>query len=98
MFQLGRRRTLIQYLPSAKQRNMEGLSLPPTRPPSASGQRIYFISGAAAVDTETSEFQMSASHFHLPSACFFQTSTYLPLSVTGFPLASLAVNSYVPLT
>src|SRR5206468_11132387 len=41
---------------------------------------------------------MSAAHFQFPSACFFQTSRYLPRSLNGLPLASLILNSYVPLT
>ena len=36
---------------------------------------------------------MSATHFQLPSACFFQTARYLPLSVIGLPLASVSVIS-----
>src|SRR6266446_2385297 len=59
-----------------------------------SGDSYFFSNGAGA---GRSEFQMSVPHFHLPSACFSQTSTYLPRSLTGFPLASFIVSSYVPL-
>src|SRR5438874_6099715 len=34
----------------------------------------YFFSGAAGADAGRSEFQISAPHFHLPSARFSQTS------------------------
>lgn len=33
--------------------------------------------------------KLSTAHFHLPSACFFQTSKNLPSSVVAFPAASL---------
>src|SRR5262245_11841933 len=55
----------------------------------------YFLSGAPVAGR--SEFQMSVPHFHLPSACFSQTSTYLPWSLIGLPLGSFIVSSYVPL-
>src|SRR5207244_12334856 len=54
---------------------------------------FYFFSGDG---NGRSEFQISAATFHFPSACFFQTSTYLPRSLIGLPLASLMVISYVP--
>src|SRR5437868_14305269 len=65
----------------------------PVRLGSASAVRTYFFSAGT---TGRSEFQISAPHFHFPSACFFQTSTYLPWSGTGLPLASFMVSSYVP--
>src|SRR6266404_2224567 len=71
------------------------LLLLPVRLGSASAVRTYFFLGRA---TGRSEFQMSAPHFHFPSACFSQTSRYLPRSLTGLPLASFMVTSYVPLT
>lgn len=43
-----------------------------------------------------SVLKMSATTFHCLSACFFQTTTYLPISVVGFPLASLNLSSKVP--
>jgi hypothetical protein len=43
-----------------------------------------------------SEFHVSTMHFQPPSDCFFQTSRYLPRSVTGVPFASLKARSYVP--
>ena len=53
---------------------------------------LYFFSdGGAAMGR--SELNMSTTHFQLPSACFFQTSRYLPLSVIGEPPASFSVNS-----
>src|SRR2546423_15435692 len=58
----------------------------------------YFVSAGGAGEAGRSEFQVSVPHFHFPSACFSQTSTYLPFSVAGLPLASFMVNSYVPLT
>src|SRR5205814_1023786 len=58
---------------------------------SASGEGELLVAGR-------SEFQVSVPHFHFPSAFFSQTSTYLPRSLTGFPLASFMVSSYVPLT
>src|SRR6185369_7468021 len=48
--------------------------------------------------TGRSELNISATHFQLPSACFFHTSKYFPLSVIGLPLSSFSLNSYVPLT
>src|SRR5882724_8427299 len=54
-------------------------------------QPCYFFSESAGAVAGRSEFQISAPHFHLPSACFSQTSTYLPRSVTGLPLASIVV-------
>jgi hypothetical protein len=48
----------------------------------------FFFSGGAGM----SELKMSATVFHLPSACVFQTSTSLPWSVTGLPWASFMVN------
>src|SRR5712691_10731947 len=48
----------------------------------------YFFSGAAGADAGRSEFQISATTFHVPSACFLKISTYLPRSLTGLPLAS----------
>src|SRR5205814_5714076 len=62
----------------------------------------YFLSSAPGagelLPAGRSEFQVSVPHFHFPSAFFSQTSTYLPRSLTGFPLASFMVSSYVPLT
>ena len=46
-----------------------------------------------------SEFHVSASAFQLPSACFFHTARYLPLSITGLPflpLAGFVVIEYEP--
>src|SRR5438874_5205433 len=64
--------------------------------------RGYFLSSAPGagelLPAGRSEFQVSVPHFHFPSAFFSQTSTYLPRSLTGFPLASFMVSSYVPLT
>src|SRR5262249_55094690 len=45
-----------------------------------------------------SEFHMSTRHFQFPSACCSQTSRYLPRSLTGLPLTSFIVSSYIPLT
>src|SRR6266480_7669018 len=59
---------------------------------------LYLLSAEAVADAGRSEFQVSVPHFHFPSAFFSQTSTYLPLSVTGLPLVSFMVSSYVPLT
>ena len=47
--------------------------------------RYFFCVVPSAADegapgTGKSELNMSALTFHLPSACFFQTSQYLPLS------------------
>src|SRR6266567_7016783 len=71
------------------------LWLPPSGSKCQCGSH-YFFSGVAGA--AKSEFQISAPHFHFPSACFSQTSTYLPRSLTGLPLASFIVSSYVPLT
>src|SRR5437588_7278247 len=49
----------------------------------------YFFSGAAGADAGRSEFQISATTFHVPSACFLKISTYFPLSLTNLPLASV---------
>jgi len=40
-----------------------------------------------------SEFQIPMAAFQEPSACFFQMSTNLPLSLTGFPSASFKLYS-----
>ena len=40
-----------------------------------------------------SEFQMSVTHFHVPSVCFLYTDTHLPCSETGFPSSSFSVTS-----
>src|SRR4029453_15377515 len=53
----------------------------------------YFLSGAAGTDAGRSEFQISATHFHIPLACFFQTSRYFPRSLTVLPVGSLRVTS-----
>src|SRR2546430_16050279 len=58
----------------------------------------YFFSVVAGGGTAKSEFHISAEHFQFPSACFSQTSRYLPRSLIGLPLASFMVSSYVPLT
>src|SRR5262245_43245109 len=58
----------------------------------------YFFSTGAGVEAARSEFQISAAHFQFPSACFSQTSRYLPRSLIGLPLASLMLSWYVPLT
>src|ERR1700685_3083081 len=50
----------------------------------------FFFSGGA--DGGRSELKMSATVFHLPSACFFHTSTVLPWSVTGLPCGSFWAN------
>ena len=52
---------------------------------------LYLFS--AGGEAGRSEFQVSVPHFHFPSAFFSQTSTYLPWSLTGFPLASFMVSS-----
>lgn len=44
-----------------------------------------------------SEFDISNKTFHVPSACFFHTIRYLPLSDTVFPDASRKLILYVPL-
>ncbi len=41
-----------------------------------------------------SEFQVSTMHFHSPLACFFQISTFLPVSLIGLPLGSFALKVY----
>src|SRR6266571_9532291 len=64
--------------------------LRPTRPGTASH---YFFSNGAGVDAGRSEFQISIPHFHFPLARFSQTSTYLPRSLTGLPLASFMLSS-----
>lgn len=43
--------------------------------------RYFFAAGTAG--SGRSELKVSTIHFHLPSACFFQISTNLPVSVTG---------------
>src|SRR6266480_5755694 len=53
----------------------------------------YFFSGAAGADAGRSEFQISATTFHVLSACFLKISMYLPRSLTGLPLASVIVSS-----
>src|SRR5437899_11959555 len=58
----------------------------------------YLMSAGPSAEAARSEFHMSAAHFQFPSDCFSQTSTYLPRSLTGLPLASFMVSSYVPLT
>lgn len=40
-----------------------------------------------------SELSASTATFQLPSVCFFQISTYFPLSVIGMPVASFTVKS-----
>src|SRR5437016_10581579 len=52
----------------------------------------YFFSGAAGADAGRLEFQISATTFHVPSACFLKISTYLPWSLTDLPLASVIVS------
>jgi hypothetical protein len=44
-----------------------------------------------------SELYVSSRTFHVPSACFFHTVTYFPLSEIIFPDASFMLKSYVPL-
>ena len=73
--------------------------LRPARPPYTSPllivryhQSLAYLFSAGA-DAGRSEFQVSVPHFQVPSTCFFQTSTYLPRSLTGFPLASFMVTS-----
>jgi hypothetical protein len=43
-----------------------------------------------------SVLKMSATAFHCLSACFFQTTTYLPTVVVTAPLASFCFSSNVP--
>src|SRR5882672_5841202 len=43
-----------------------------------------------------SVLNMSMTAFHCLSACFFQTTVYLPTSVVVFPCASFVFNSKVP--
>src|SRR6266516_705277 len=54
------------------------------------GSHYFFSAGA---DAGRSEFQISATTFHVPSTCFLKISTYLPRSLTGLPLASVIVSS-----
>src|SRR5215467_2887007 len=58
----------------------------------------YFFSAGGDGETARSEFHISAAHFQFPSACFSQTSRYLPRSLIGLPVASFMVSSYAPLT
>ena len=54
----------------------------------------YFLAPAAG----RSELVTSATTFHVPSACFRNTVTYFPLSVTGFfPFGAEVVIEYVPI-
>jgi hypothetical protein len=66
---------------------LPSLDRPCVRP---GGHRGYFV---AAAGTGRSELKMSATTFQVPSACFFHTVTYLPRSVTGFPVGSCVVSS-----
>src|SRR5205085_4306505 len=54
--------------------------------------QTYRPGGGVAAGAGRSELKMSAITFHRPSACFFQTTTYLPRSVTGLPAAPCAVS------
>src|SRR5262249_24826218 len=58
----------------------------------------YFCSAVGDEEAARSEFHMSTRHFQFPSACCSQTSRYLPRSLTGLPLTSFIVSSYIPLT
>lgn len=59
--------------------------------------QIYsFGSAGGAGASGRSVLKMSATTFHLPSACFFQTSTNLPWSFTGLPCRSFMVSRQVP--
>src|SRR6266566_3603922 len=58
----------------------------------------YFFSAVAGAETAKSEFHISAAHFQFPSACFSQTSRYLPRSLIGLSPTSFMVSSYAPLT
>ena len=54
----------------------------------------YFLTGNG--DTGVggkSELNISTATFHPPSACFFQISTYFPLSVTGTPFGQFTVKT-----
>ena len=50
----------------------------------------YFVGGGGI---GTSELNMSAMDFQVPSACFFQTVRYLPRSLVGLPAASFIPSS-----
>ena len=57
--------------------------------------RAHFVVGTSYLAggvTGKSELHVSTMHFHLPSACFFQISTILPRSSTGFPDGSFIVS------
>jgi hypothetical protein len=41
---------------------------------------------------------MSATTFHFPSACFFQTHTYLPFVVVGCPFLSTVFRTNLPVS
>jgi len=56
-------------------------------------QPCYFFSDGAGAFAGRSEFQISATTFHVPSACFLKISTYLPRSLASLPLASVIVSS-----
>src|SRR5437899_11838036 len=58
----------------------------------------YLMSAGPSAEAARSEFHMSAAHFQSPSACFSQTSRYLPRSLIGLPPTSFMVSSYAPLT
>src|SRR5262245_7511790 len=57
---------------------------------------LSYAGGADVPGTGRSELKMSAIAFQPPSACFFQTTTYLPRSVIALPCASFSVMLYVP--
>ena len=52
-------------------------------------QNTYFDTGTIG----KLELRISTATFQLPSVCFFQISTYFPLSIVGTPLESFTVNS-----
>lgn len=56
----------------------------------------YYAGGAVGVGGR-SELYVSTSTFHVPSASFFHTVRYFPLSEIVFPEASFILKSYVPL-
>jgi hypothetical protein len=56
------------------------------------GHPAYLFFSGASVAGGASALKLSTAHFHLPSACLFQTSKNLPCSVVAFPAASLVTN------
>jgi hypothetical protein len=54
---------------------------------------LCYSAAAAGAGVGPSEFHMSATTFHVPSGCFFETVIHLPRSATGLPSASSIVSS-----